>query len=779
MSGLGCGGDIETRMAEVRALQDVGQFTESIDEIREILAVAPNMAEANYRLGIALVQTGEPSRAIWALQKASESPDYAIVAGLMLASANYGLQNHEEAVRAADKVLEIDPERMVALLLRAQAQLGARQHEGAWEDTKRLIELYPDEYRVRVLEASVLADMGRLEEAEVANDRIKEMGAATGDPALANRACLAPAFFANDNLKDIERAEELFEDCLDKYPTDSFVVGQAMKFFDQIGKPERSTELIRRSVEAAPEALSLRANLANRLVRAGNTEEGEQILVEAVESFGSAAAWNQLAGFYRKTQNPEKALEAIEKVIELSGGGADPLRFTQADVLVDLGELDRADEVAATLDEPTYARLIRGRILLERGDAKAALAEFDEGIRHWPNNAGARFLAGVAAERLGDFERAMSELREAVRVDPGATEAPLMLARLHIARGESALAVSFIRAYVKGPARSQLVRAYVMGIRALVDLEQYEAARNTLESLDKLPDAGNAVWIERAGIERAEKGPVEAAKLIEESGLDLEDLDNDEVLRVWADHAAAAGRLDTALVKAAAALARNADSSSHQELHANLLGQSGRTAEAQTAYAKALEIDPGNAAALAGAATLAAREGDLLAAVEGFDRAADLEADEHSYAYSAAQLSLAAGDKPGAEAKLRELVRRAPGHSGARNDLAWILTEKGEELDLALALAEEARRTDPSPDVLDTLGYVHLKRGEPSAAVAALELAVEGRSDSPSIRYRLGTALSRAGNTERARKMLQTALEAGAFPEAEAARRELAQLGQP
>jgi TolA-binding protein len=63
--------------------------------------------------------------------------------------------------------------------------------------------------------------------------------------------------------------------------------------------------------------------------------------------------------------------------------------------------------------------------------------------------------------------------------------------------------------------------------------------------------------------------------------------------------------------------------------------------------------------------------------------------------------------------------------------------------------------------------------------VAALELAVEGRSDSPSIRYRLGTALGQAGDTERARKMLQIALEAGAFPEAEAARRELARLEQP
>ncbi len=82
-------------------------------------------------------------------------------------------------------------------------------------------------------------------------------------------------------------------------------------------------------------------------------------------------------------------------------------------------------------------------------------------------------------------------------------------------------------------------------------------------------------------------------------------------------------------------------------------------------------------------------------------------------------------------------------------------------------------------EILDTLGFVHLKRGESSAAVAALERAVVGQTPSPSIRYRLGTALSQSGDKDRAREMLTSALAAGAFPEADAARRELAQLDQP
>ena len=49
------------------------------------------------------------------------------------------------------------------------------------------------------------------------------------------------------------------------------------------------------------------------------------------------------------------------------------------------------------------------------GDPKTALSLFEKGIQAWPNNAGARYLAGLAARDLGDEERAIAELRESVR----------------------------------------------------------------------------------------------------------------------------------------------------------------------------------------------------------------------------------------------------------------------------------------------------------------------------------------------------------------------------
>jgi tetratricopeptide (TPR) repeat protein len=765
-------------MAEVRALQDVGQFTASIEELREILAVAPDLPEATYRLGIALVQTGEPSRAVWALEKASESDEYAIPASLLLASAHFSAQNFEATVDAADRVLELDPERLAALRMRAKGNLGAGRLDEAMRDTERLLETYPDDYSVHVLYATLLADLDRTEEAKTAHDRVKELALASEDLSISHRGCLAPAMFARDDLEDMDKAEADFADCVERFPTNGFVASEAMKFYDRIGKPEKSTEVIRKAVEQAPENLSLRSHLSTRLRNHGEVEAAEQVLLEAVESFRSAGAWNLLAGFYRQEGESAKALEAIEKVAELAGGGTDQLRFTQADVLIDLGELDRAEEIASSLEEPIYAILLRGRIALEHGDAKAALEFFDQGIRAWPNNAGARYLACRAARALGDRDRAISECREAVRVDNSATPAAELLARIHFEHGDYAEAIRYGRVATKRRG-AKLDGIYVVAARALTELGKYDEARVTLGSLSRMGGQKSLVIIELARVESAESGPAAAVRTIEESGLDLGDLQNANLLRVYADHRIAEGKEELALERIAAAVARHPSEAAYHEMRGLVLTRMDRDQEARSAFEKSAELDPENAGAYAGLATLVARGSEFERAVKLFDKAAGLAPDTGSYAYSAAQLSLVAGNADEAEKRLRDVVSRFPGHAGARNDLAWILAEKGEELDWALALAEDAQRMDPSPDVLDTLGWVHFKRGEMSAAVGVLEQAVEARADSPSIRYRLGIALNKAGDPARAREMLEEAIAAGSFPEAADARRELAQLEKP
>ena len=150
--------------------------------------------------------------------------------------------------------------------------------------------------------------------------------------------------------------------------------------------------------------------------------------------------------------------------------------------------------------------------------------------------------------------------------------------------------------------------------------------------------------------------------------------------------------------------------------------------------------------------------------------------DDAPEAIAAAKLVLAAEDRSAAEARLRAIIRRSAGHLGARNDLAWLLAIEGRDLDLALSLASEASRLNPESATLDTLGLVHIKRGEDEEAVTALEDAIAAPESSPTAHYHLAIALERTGNTERAREMLEKALAGGDFPEANAARQQLAEL---
>ena len=76
--------------------------------------------------------------------------------------------------------------------------------------------------------------------------------------------------------------------------------------------------------------------------------------------------------------------------------------------------------------------------------------------------------------------------------------------------------------------------------------------------------------------------------------------------------------------------------------------------------------------------------------------------------------------------KVLQIDRRAP---VAANNLAWIYAESGQNLGVALELAQTAKAAMPRvAAVNDTLGYVYLKRDVPTLAVPPLREAVDGRT---------------------------------------------------
>lgn len=122
-------------------------------------------------------------------------------------------------------------------------------------------------------------------------------------------------------------------------------------------------------------------------------------------------------------------------------------------------------------------------------------------------------------------------------------------------------------------------------------------------------------------------------------------------------------------------------------------------------------------------------------------------------------------------------MRADPDYAEGYNFLAYMYAERNLNLDRALELAETALRLEPSnPNITDTLGWIHFKRGDLPKAAAALEKAVsliteEFEAGSSVIFEHLGDIHEKQGKLEEARTMWQRAAEGN--PKSETAHEKL------
>ena len=129
-----------------------------------------------------------------------------------------------------------------------------------------------------------------------------------------------------------------------------------------------------------------------------------------------------------------------------------------------------------------------------------------------------------------------------------------------------------------------------------------------------------------------------------------------------------------------------------------------------------------------------------------------------------------AGHPELAEQYLKKALALDPTSIRAMNNLAFYYAENERNLDEALNLARKAAEVGPEdgghPMSLDTLGWVYFKRGNYTAALKTLTLALQFIPDSPTVYYHLGMAYFGNRDTRNALKAFKIALELSPrFPE--------------
>ena len=769
----GCYNDPESRLAEIRAIQAGGRFEESIKPLRVLLTAEPDHPEANYRLGVALVQTGRSSLALWPLMKGASSQEFGTQAGLLLTATLISQESYEEAIRAVDRILERDPDNFAARYARASAYIGAARPAEALADAEHVLTLKPGDGHAFSIKMASLLDLKQFDEAEASQLELVKITEAGTSVDQAARACGVLARFYADQ-GDNEKSQQTHESCMEKYPDHPMVRSWASSFYSITDQIDKAIDIWRAAVDANPEDFELRTTLADLLANHDRSEEAEAFMRQTAELFDNARAYQALSHLYLMNDKAAEARQALETALSRTKNEPDVLRYTVGDLFIEEGDLESAEKIANSLKEPSYRHLLKGAISLAKGEPAKALQDFDRGLRLWPNNARARYLAGVAAQRAGMHDRATNEFRESVRVSETETDASLLLARIYYTLGQWTTARQFAARHVKNrPLDSP--EAHIIDARAAARQGNLSAAYRSLESLEKTIFAASAI-AERAKLMREYQSIEPAIASIEQADLDLTSVDHLPALHTYAVLLIEADRGSDAAKAAAALLDRHPENIEAIELAARVATRNGNTTRAEALADEALALDGVFAPALELKGSLAVARGDAAAALDYFDRATAADDNNPDYAYRAALVARSQGNHDEANERLRAIVKYEPGHVPANNDLAWHLAEKDQDLEFALELATRATGRQPDADTLDTLGWVQYKLGTIDAAIESFNRALEQRPDSASIRYRLGLALAKAGSDKQARAALEQALKGETFPEINAAKAELARL---
>jgi tetratricopeptide (TPR) repeat protein len=106
------------------------------------------------------------------------------------------------------------------------------------------------------------------------------------------------------------------------------------------------------------------------------------------------------------------------------------------------------------------------------------------------------------------------------------------------------------------------------------------------------------------------------------------------------------------------------------------------------------------------------------------------------------------------------VIKLDPNNAVALNNLAYLLSEHGGDLNDALTKAQRAKQLLPGlSEVSDTLGWIYLKKNLTDNAIDIFKDLVTKVPSSAIFRYHLGMAYSQKGDKTRALKELQDALK--------------------
>ncbi|MEF3167768.1 MAG: tetratricopeptide repeat protein [Deltaproteobacteria bacterium] len=365
------------------------------------------------------------------------------------------------------------------------------------------------------------------------------------------------------------------------------------------------------------------------------------------------------------------------------------------------------------------------------------------------------YYLGLLYRDQGNYEKAISNLKQAIELNPGLDAAWKDLADTYNQKGDTEGAIKTLRSFVAREPGN--LKARDLLIRFLMEKRKISEARDELLALREMGigDVELDLQIARLGLEMRE---------FEETISFLQSLSarypaDERIFLLMSIALEGKGDREGALaVLEKVKGPRFADDSAIQK--AGILLDLGRKQEAFQVLDKALLATPDKIGLTIRIAELYLDSGQLSEARRVLQEANAIHPDDTRILFSLVMLHDKEGARDEALALAQRILALDGKHPGALNYIGYTYAEMGIRLDEAESLVRKALESLPDDGfVMDSLGWVLFKKGRYDEAVQHLKRARELAGGDPTISEHLGDAYYKAGQLDEAIKAYQEAMD--------------------
>ena len=700
---------------------------------------------------------------------------------------------YQEAAIEFTDAIQIDPEYADAHFQLAESYLHLEQRDRAYQELSRAVELRPEDYRARIELTNLLIQARNFQEAqEQTNLLLKQRPDDPGVHSMASSLqaaqnkvpdaivemqksiALAPGRWEpylslailQLNINDSYAAEANFKKVLELNPNamqPRLVLGnfyQSQKRFDEAERQFRD------ALALDPTSLTPRKALAALYLTEGKRSEAEQVLEQAKRDLPhNPDTFLALSDFYFKTGDLDKSVAEYQALVQERPNDLQ-IKQKYIQLLIQASRYDAArslnDEILKSNPKDDDALVHQSQLQIMSGDINDAVQTLLMVVNDSPKNMQAHFALGVALQKQGNLERALSELREALRLNPDFVDAQRSIANVAMLQGDmSALE----------DASNQMIRlqpgapeGYALRALANINRKHYAEAEQDIHRAIAAAPQSSFGYVQLGNLRSAQNQFTDAAKAYQDAL--SRKADSTDALRGLVNAYVAEKQIDKAIAAVNIQIGKSPGNSNfYNSLGGLLFHGKGDLGGAESALEKSVALDKHNYDAVIQLCQVRAAKGEIDQAVAAAEHS--LKDNPHQ-----AQLFILLGnlyesksDWKNAEDAYQNASNINSQNPVACNDLARMMLHTGGNFDIALSLAQTARRGLPdAPGPSDTLGWVYYQKGVYQLAINYLQEALKLQEknklpENADIHYHLGMTYEKMNQPALARQHLEQVLK--------------------